>query len=644
MLASAFAGEVNIIVTGGGSAQGGNATNALAEGPGGIYDASLQTNLNGAAIQPGTVSSNALDAATRAMFGGGGGDFSTNAAWHDFTNNAQPWANYLTVATYNAGWGALSTNVLTGLGGVVPSGLVTNNGTAGVIAPSGSQIGGVGFTNDNVTAGTVTATNFIGSGAGLTGVVASSTNNMALVVGCLIYPDTNHTCVIYTNGTQSSVHTFPSSGSCGINEVKALIPFSTNGYAAGSGIRPQAGDYYPTVPIRVTNLSVISPMWGHVVFNYSGPTNGFTYANLTNAPASVALFSVVSNNVPSPPGSTMYPDENIALSGFTVRARTNAFCIGVYTFANNLYCEKVAVGGSMLLAAPTYHAVFVQKGDVPEPSRMIGFWVQGSTVQKFVDCGAYGVADGLVIDGNVYAYITDFACQAIGRYADADTNAFPLTSELSMGAGVMITKSSAAYHVKIDGIMPYQCRTPAYFSVGMIDVVAFDDQDSLYPIAIFENATPTPTADVSIKTKSYLAAAGGDITDPAANAVIAVTNDAAGNYFFDTDFTLPVLCGVEAEAQSLSFANIGGHYWWRGNDPVFGYSFNGHFTIYFPYILYANGGGLTNISPSHIVNDGTKIPIGTVANGQTTNTVAMAGFYCTDGTNRWPSKAGQPFP
>lgn len=49
---------------------GGSATNALIEGPGGIYDAILITNLDGTKIRFGTVNSNVFDLATLALFGG----------------------------------------------------------------------------------------------------------------------------------------------------------------------------------------------------------------------------------------------------------------------------------------------------------------------------------------------------------------------------------------------------------------------------------------------------------------------------------------------------------------------------------------------------------------------------------------------
>ena len=84
-----WAQPVQLVITGSGGGGGGNATNALLPGPGGNYDASLVTNLNGAAIQLNTVSSNALDAATRAMLGTGTGG----------TNNHVYWADTATLAT-----------------------------------------------------------------------------------------------------------------------------------------------------------------------------------------------------------------------------------------------------------------------------------------------------------------------------------------------------------------------------------------------------------------------------------------------------------------------------------------------------------------------------------------------------------------
>ena len=82
-----WAQPVQLVITGSGGGGGGNATNALLPGPGGNYDASLVTNLNGAAIQLNTVSSNALDAATRAMLGtGAGGSGPTNWPYSAITN------------------------------------------------------------------------------------------------------------------------------------------------------------------------------------------------------------------------------------------------------------------------------------------------------------------------------------------------------------------------------------------------------------------------------------------------------------------------------------------------------------------------------------------------------------------------------
>ena len=292
-------GIVNINITGPFNGNGGSATNALIEGPAGIYDASLVTNVQGPAVVGALAQTNKLVATNDTTW------FDYKGAAHDATNG------------WTGGSGNATNALISGPSGIYDASLVTNiNSKAnGLVTntPAGIAAAG-GITNSGpATLSIVTVTN---PGSSFSSVITS--NNIYITgdywgaeadVGSVYWEPNGHWYSAWIGGTGDALQF--ANGISG-----AQFQFSTNGggtftapQLSGGGSNLTAGTTLAQIPSPSSMISsnqaalIAGATGGSGTDNTKVPTNNGTAWGLTitsgTAPASLITAPPWATNTPA---------------------------------------------------------------------------------------------------------------------------------------------------------------------------------------------------------------------------------------------------------------------------------------------------------------------------------------------------------
>ena len=266
--------------------------------------------------------------------------------------------------------------------------------------------------------------------------------------------------------------TFPRSTTFGWNEIQALVGGDlTNQDHVGFTLRIDPGLYTFTSQLVISNtMNFDGGNPASCIFEYVGPTNFCTMNDMTNMihPSSTeagmnqSLMSFHTNAVPvsGEDGNNI----NCILKNFSLVTKTNLFCVGIGNiYGDHTLLQNVWVGGPQLFDSKNAHSGWVDLSDIPEPSKMVGF-VIGLNQPVLRDCSAYAVADGVVAMGDAFVTIDHFNGVCCGNdHLHNGASAFPATSELSLGAAIMIPSTSQAESMMVgDNSLSYKCGLRFY--------------------------------------------------------------------------------------------------------------------------------------------------------------------------------------
>lgn len=268
------------------------------------------------------------------------------------------------------------------------------------------------------------------------------------------------------DGTNSFPTNFPASTTFGFNEVQNMFPWQTNGLWSGGKIMMAAGEYDFTTPIWITNNWTIEGA-GHLstVWVYTGPTNGFTIAAMTNAVGNnassyshLALLQqqslvVIPTNRPSPVGEFLNAAPNVILQGFSIKAATNFPAVILLSRANTLKMNDIGIGGPAYLQASNgaYHVGYLDRSDLTNAPALIGLWMAGDGQHNLEKSDFGGLADSIVLDSDGWNTIKDCTLHVAGQFKYANTNMYPTNAAAyQLGAGFHIW-TKVSYTTIIDG-------------------------------------------------------------------------------------------------------------------------------------------------------------------------------------------------
>jgi hypothetical protein len=339
----------------------------------------------------------------------------------------------------------------------------------------------------------------------LTAAAQFSTN---LVVQSPLFVTLHHTTtpsatIVWNDNTTHTV-TFPHSTTFGWNEIQALVGGDlTNQDHVGFTLRIDPGLYTFTSQLVISNtMNFDGGNPASCIFEYVGPTNFCTMNDMTNllhslvfSPYEVGLhqslmcFYTNSVMVSGEDGNNI----NCILKNFSLVTKTNMFCVGIGNI--NTLLQNVWVGGPQLFDSRNAHSGWVDVSDIPEPSKMVGFVIdQGEPVLR--DCCAFAVADGIVAMGDAFVTLDHFNGICCGNYyLHNGASAFPATSELSLGAAIMIPSSSQVENMIISGnSLSYRCGQRFY--VGNNAAAVFYDFNDQY--SRFSGLAKLSTSQASI--------------------------------------------------------------------------------------------------------------------------------------------------
>jgi len=337
-----------------------------------------------------------------------------------------------------------------------------------------------------------------------------------------------------TGGVMQTV-TFSNSTTFGWNEVQAMVGGDrTNQNHVGFTLRIDPGLYTFTSPLVISNtMNFDGGNPASCIFEYVGPTNVWTMHDLTNllseqaleAGVNLSLMSFCTNAVavPGEDGNNI----NCILKNFSLVTSTDMYCVGIGNISgDHTLLQNVWVGGPQLFNSRNAHSGWVDLSDIPEPSGMIGF-VTGVNQVVLRDCSAFAVADGVVSMGDSLVTLDHFNGVCCGNCSSNNgATAFPNTSELSLGAAIMIPAKSGVETMVISGnSLSYKCGHRLYVG-NRTPVAVYDyfDQFSLHTeLAVL--CTSRPRATVT--------RLGSSLHTP----LLAVTNGPDG---FGVDPRLPV--------------------------------------------------------------------------------------------------------
>lgn len=294
------------------------------------------------------------------------------------------------------------------------------------------------------------------------------------------------TVVWSSNATQTVA--FPRSTTFGWNEIQALVGGDlTNQDHVGFTLRIDPGLYTFTSQLVISNtMNFDGGNPASCIFEYVGPTNFCTMNDMTNmihqssteAGMNQSLMSFHTNAVPvsGEDGNNI----NCILKNFSLVTKTNMFCVGIGNiYGDHTLLQNVWVGGPQLFDSKNAHSGWVDLSDIPEPSKMVGF-VIGINQPVLRDCCAFAVADGIVAMGNAFVTLDHFNGICCGTdHLQNGASAFPTTSELSLGAAIMIPSTSQVESMFVgDNSLSYKCGLRFY--VGNAAPTAFYDYNDQY--------------------------------------------------------------------------------------------------------------------------------------------------------------------
>jgi hypothetical protein len=292
-------------------------------------------------------------------------------------------------------------------------------------------------------------------------------------------------------GDSARTVTFPNSTTFGWNEIQALVGGDlTNQDHVGFTLRMDPGRYTFTSQLVISNtMNFDGGNPASCIFEYVGPTNFCTMSDMTNllhsltgSPPQVglhqSLMSFYTNGVrvSGEDGNNL----NCILKNFALATKTNMFCVGIGNiYGDHTLLQNVWVGGPQLFDSKNAYSGWVDLSDIPEPSKMVGFVIdQGQPVLR--DCGAFAVADGIVAMGDAFVTLDHFNGVCCGNFGLRNgASAFPATSELSLGAAIMIPSTSQVENMMVTGnSLSYKCWQRFY--VGNNAPVVFYDYTDQY--------------------------------------------------------------------------------------------------------------------------------------------------------------------
>ena len=354
-------------------------------------------------------------------------------------------------------------------------------------------------------------------------------------------PDSNHTAYVFADSTSAapSVHRFPDSTTFGLMEVQNLFAsfFNSNNIASGYHVVLAPGEYDFSSPILISNNCVIEGTEnGVTVLRYTGPTNQFTVAAVSNivvnghpflGQLSGAMIAVP--NLTNVFGTSM--SGNVTIRNLTITAATNCTAVMLYDDGFDSLIENVWFGGPGFLNPQNpnvklAHSSNLEPQDIPYVPGLIGLYVRGQTIERVVNCQFYGLADGLVFDSDAYCSADTIYMQTTGD----STNGFGMTmyppnSILSLGVGLIAYR--AAYGQSLTHIYPYKCNLGVLLK-DRWSLSEFADQQSVNKIAAFPDSSLdriNVSAGNDYPIRCVVNSAGGDGMWQASGCNYTITNN-----------------------------------------------------------------------------------------------------------------------
>jgi hypothetical protein len=360
---------------------------------------------------------------------------------------------------------------------------------------------------------------------GLCLTAAAQFSNNPAVQFITLHHTTPPSATIVWNGNTTHTVTFPRSTTFGWNEIQALIGGDlTNQDHVGFTLRIDPGLYTFTSQLVISNtMNFDGGNPASCIFEYVGPTNFCTMNDMTNmlslfgstfeAGMNQSLMSFHTNAVmvSGEDGNNI----NCILKNFSLVTKTNMFCILIGNiYGDHTLLQNVWVGGPQLFDSKNAHSGWVNLSDIREPPKMVGF-VIGQNQVVLRDCSAFAVADGVVAMGNAFVTLDHFNGICCGNYyLDNGASAFPATSELSLGAAIMIPSTSQVATMIVNGnSLSYKCGQRFYVGNNAPAVFYdFNDQYSRYsglaklctsPASIIRLGTSSQTPLLAITNSPY---------------------------------------------------------------------------------------------------------------------------------------------
>ena len=424
---------------------------------------------------------------------------------------------------------------------------------------------------------------------------------------------------ITTNGLAKIIY-FPASTTFGFNEVQSMSISASNSPCGPPAIAIDAGVFRFSTQLLQTNVGKVygqGPFSTRLECTASSwvtmqqMTNGLSRVG-NNADYNVSMLGLLycSTNLVlqgAPENAGAY---NVEDSDFSIRATNNMFCAGiVLAGGDHTVFENVFSGGREMFTAPSYINGFIGSSVVAAQSKMVG-WIVGGNQPKFVNCAAFAVADGFVMMGNSFSILDGVKPIACGQWNGGTSSAYPSTSELSLGFGIGTPLNSQRGEMVLKNCRTYECVLPIYNGQGNLVVQNFIDQGSTYlsQIGVFNNVLHGNTGLVD-----YTPALGQDLP-----YAIYITNDAAGNFVMDANYTLNppvnihVMNGTFDRLEYIGNVLITTLHLNSAESINSTAPYTGRFNLGSGIVGTGNGSGLTNLA-------------NTVPTGSTTNFLANIG-------------------
>ena len=341
----------------------------------------------------------------------------------------------------------------------------------------------------------------------LTAAAQFSTN---LAVQSPLFITLHHTTLpsatIVWDGNTTRTVTFPHSTTFGWNEIQALVGGDlTNQDHVGFTLGIDPGLYTFTSQLVISNtMNFDGGNPASCIFEYVGPTNFCKMDDMTNmlSPFGPTLEAGMNQSLMSfRTNAAMVSGEdgnniNCILKNFSLVTKTNMFCVGIGNiYGDHTLLQNVWVGGPQLFDNKNAHSGWVSLADIREPPKMVGFMI-GLNQAVLRDCCAFAVADGIVAMGDAFVTLDHFSGICCGNYyLHNGASAFPATSELSLGAAIMIPSSSQVENIIISGnSLSYRCGQRFY--VGNNAAAVFYDFNDQY--SRFSGLAKLSTSQASI--------------------------------------------------------------------------------------------------------------------------------------------------